>query len=307
MTFYAKPSPDLVYDLINKANPGLPVPITKTVARLGLPSPIPGAGPSDLNTTVKASANRGGGYNGTRILSYRRINLSDFFRGTVVIVNKYKLGGQPGKFSDYLDDFNIRYGFSLTVDDFTDVNFPASTVDPTDNRKTAAVVVNTKGDSLGFTGAFTFRWKDAPQELKNVIIKPELPGRVYPASNFVGMATYGGDVTAILSEKVPGTPYVVFDYFSDQLVFLSRPDLLVGHQQFITSVNREFGTSFIADLAVPASTQNSLLGTVIGMGSLPSALYPQANNDFKRLIVLKLQSGNTWGTGDLFFHHNYGA
>ena len=101
MTFYAKPSPDLVFDLINKANPGLPLPLSAAVVRLDLPKPIVGAGPADLNTTVNASAKRGQGYTGTKTISYRRINLGNFFKDTLAIVNKYKAGGQPVKFSDY--------------------------------------------------------------------------------------------------------------------------------------------------------------------------------------------------------------
>jgi hypothetical protein len=309
MTFYAKPSSDLVYDLINKANPGLPLPLSAAVARLELPKTIAGAGPAALNTTIKASASRGQGYTGTKTLSYRRIDLSSFFKNTVAIVNKFKAGGQPVKFSDYLDDFNVRYGFSLTSDDFTDVNFPAVSIDPVDNRRTAAVVVNAKPNSLGFIGAFTFRWKESPQELKNIIVKPELPGRVYPPATFVNMLTYGGDNTAGLSAPVPGTPYKLMDYFADQLLFAgtARPDLLIGHSQFLNTVNSGYGTMFFADSSKPQSTPGNLFNAVIRIVTLPNALYPTANNNYKYLLVLQLQPGHTWGTGDLFFHHNYGV
>lgn len=309
MTFYAKPSVDLVYDLINKANPGLPIPLSSTIARLDNPTPIAGAGPADLNTTVRASANRGEGYIGVNTLRYRRINLSDFFRSTVVIVNKYKAGGQPEKFSDYLDDFNVRYGFSLTTDDFKDVNFPAAVVDPDDNRLTSVVTVNTKADSFGFTGAFTFRWKDAPRELKNVIIQPELPGRIYPPSNFVNLLTYYGDNTAILSEPVIGTNFKLIQYFLDGLLLAgsARPDLVGEHTRFIDFVNAEYGTTFTVEPASPLSKVGNLYNAVIRMVNLPDVNYPTANNNYKHMLVLQLQPGHTWGTGDLFFHHNYGA
>lgn len=309
MTFYAKPSKDLVYDLINKANPTLPSPITPAIVRLDVPKIIGSAGPADLNTVIKASAKYNQGYTGTMELSYRRINLTNFFKNTTVIVNKFKDNGQPVKFSDYLNEFNSKYGFSLTSDDFTDVSFPGSNIDPVDGMRTAAVTVNTKTDSLGFIGSFTFRWKNSPQELKNLITKQELPGRVYPPFTFVNLMTYGGDNTAALSDPIPGTNYKVFDYFADNLLFAgtARPDLLVGHNQFLNSVNAGYGTSFIADSTKPMSTPGNLFNAVVRLVTLPNALYPTANNTFGRMLVIQLQPGHTWGTGDLFFHHNYGV
>lgn len=309
MTFYAKPSPDLVYDLINKANPTLPVPISSVVVRLDLPKPIAGAGPGDLNTTVKASANRGQGYSGTKTLSYRRINLGDFFKNTTPIINKYKADGQPRVFSDYLVDFNIRYGFSLTTADFVDAFFFASTIDPVDQRRTATVTVNMKPDSLGFVGSFTLRWKDAPQELKNLIVKPELPGRIYPATNFVNLMTYGGDNTETMYSPVSGTNYKLIDYFADGILLAgpARPDLVAEHTRFITLINAQYGTTFTVEPGQPQSKVGNLYGAVMRLVSLPSALFPTANNTYGKLFVLQLQPGHTWGTGDLFFHHNYGV
>lgn len=314
MTFYAKPSLDLVFDLINKANPTLPTPLSDAVARLDLPKVIAGAGPADLNTNVKVSAKYGQGYVGTRVLNYRRINLGDFFKNTVAIVNKYKSNGQPVKFSDYLADFNIRYGFSLTADDFTDVNFPAATVDPVDNRRTASVVVIAKADSFGFTGSFTFRWKDAPQELKNLIVKPELPGRVYPPTNFVNMLTYGGDNTELVGSTFMyqnGVEYPMTEFFIAGVAVgggAIRPDVLPAHREYIRRINVAYGTNFFIDSTKPLSDPGNLTGAIIDTSSAPFAAYPSANQqNFARVIVLKLLPAHTWGTGDLFLHHNYGV
>jgi hypothetical protein len=310
MNFYPKPSKDLVYDLVNEANPLLPIPLSPEVVRLELLKPIAGAGPSDVNTTITVSASRGMGYRGTKVLSYRRINIGNFFRNKTVIVNKYVASGQPSKFSDYLADFNAKYGLGWTAGDFTDALFSASSIDPMDNRKTAAVFVNTKPDSLGFIGAFTFYWKNAPQELKNVILKTEIPGRVYPANNFVNMMTYGGDNTATCYEPVVGTNYKLIEYFAAGLLLAgpSRPDLIAEHTRFISLINAQYGTTFTVEPGQPMSKDKNLYKAVIDMVALPSALYPTANSkDFQKLLVLKLQPEHTWGSGDLFFHHNYGV
>lgn len=314
MSFYAKPSKDLVYDLINKANPTLPTPINATIVRLDVPKAIVNAGPADLNTKVKASANYNQGYIGTKELSYRRINLTNFFKDTVVFVSKFKDNGQPVKFSDYLSDFNLKYGFSLTSDDFTDVGFPGSNIDPIDGKRTAVVTVNAKSDSLAFIGSFVFRWKNASQELKNLITKQELPGRIYPPNNFVNLTTYGGDNTELAGSTFTyqnGVAYPMIEYFPTGTVLGgggSRPDLLPAHREYIRRINDAYGTAFFIDLAKPLTDAGNLAGAIIDNALLPIAAYPTANSkDFARMIVLKLLPAHTWGTGDLFLHHNYGV
>lgn len=313
MQFYPKPSEALVYDLVNAANPALPIALTPAVARLESPKAIANAVGNALNSTIVVSANRNQGYRGTKVLNYRRIDLGNFFKNTTVIINKYKPVGAVLKFSDFLDDFNRQYGFVLTDKDFTDVTLPAATIDPVDNRRTSTTTVVTKTDSLGFIGSFTFKWKEANQELGLLITKPELNTRVYPASNFVNLMTYGGDNTETMTTPTAvsnGQLYAMFDFFSTGLVLgaANRADLYPGHQEFAHRISASYGINFFVDKDRPMSDVGNLFGTVMELAQIPNASYPTANsNDFKRLFVLKLQPEHTWGSGNLFFHHNYGT
>lgn len=313
MQFYPKPSEALVYDLVNAANPALPIALTPTVARLENPKAIANAVGNALNSTIVVSANRNQGYRGTKVLNYRRIDLSNFFKNTTVIINKYKPVGAVLKFSDFLDDFNRQYGFAFTDKDFTDVTLPAATIDPIDNRRTSSTTVVAKSESLGFIGSFNFKWKEANQELSLLITNPELNSRVYPASNFVNLMTFGGDNTDTFSDPTidqDGVKYPMYNFFGSGIILgnISRPDLIAGHNEFVRRINASYGTTFFIDSNRPLSDVGNIAGCIVELVQLPSISYPTANIvDFKRLFVLKLQPEHTWGSGNLFFHHNYGT
>lgn len=319
MPFYSKVAKQLVFDLLNAANPQLPILLTDAVVRVGLPKPIANALPAARNTTVLVQANRNMGYVGTKNLTYRRINLTSLFKNVKPVVYKFMASGQPNYFGDYLLEFNTKYGLKLTADDFINIDFPFALVDPADGLKTATVNVTVNSNSLGYLGSFPFTWKNAKNTLDAIIRHPEINGRTFPGGNVfdgnhkyvLNISTFSCEITDILKIKVSNMygEATLAQYLPDGITLgTTTGDSVPGHLEFLRQVNMVSGTPFLLNPADNGTTLNNLQGSSVTNITLPSALYPEANSAaYAKAIIIKPPAENTWAVGYLIFHHNNGV
>lgn len=309
MPLYTKPSKELVYDLINEANPGLDIPVSPTNVALGAPAIIPGVSWPNSNTTIVASPAAGSNdFIGKQSLNYRRLDLSALFRGQIIQIKKFKStsGSVAGTLMytvyQLLEDINQTYGMKLTQDDINDANIVRGNVQE-DGQYTTTVAVTTKANSLGFTGQFSLKWVNTKQSIEDMITVSSLPGRIYPGGNdFTGVRapilqplSYGIDFS-LTAKTYPWNGYPSS---------VSKTNQTPGNQ-FTAFLNPAMGV--INDAFQTALKTNIAWGTEISnmtaavVTSANAAAYPEVNlTDYSHCLVV----GNCpiYGDGSLYFHY----
>lgn len=114
---YAKPSQQLFWDLVNRSNPQLKIPLSDDNCVIyGYPvSVTPSAATGMRNTRIRLYAKVGKGYKGEILLYYNRLNITSFFTGITPTVTNYA----ANNYLLVLAAFNNTYGLSLASTDRT--------------------------------------------------------------------------------------------------------------------------------------------------------------------------------------------
>jgi len=315
MPLYNKPSPELVYDLINAANPDLPVALTPANAKLDNPVTATIPGRSDLNTTI-AVISVGGDYIGRKPMNYRRIDLSKLLRGVLVQMNKYSANQSASNsivFTVYnlLPLINAKHGLNLTTDDVADVNILRGNTQE-GGFYTTTVTVNAKATSLGYVGSFALKWKSAPQDLESMITVTNLTARRFPGGNdfsnpshpvVVSNMAFGIDWTAFINSGVKWNSYPNgWEGIGDAVVGFGN--------RFIDELNRLYGKGLVYPTnAAPAYAYQSWAGRVVDLSTqagIDSA--PLANSKYyNRVLILTIPDADTakgCGAGQHYIHYN---
>lgn len=317
MPIYAKQSLQLLADLVNAANPQLPVALTPTNVKWGVPSTVtPGSGQIQ-DTSIKVTALATSQYIGNTSLTYRRINFANLFRSIPIRIDKYSpaaTGSSPYKISDLLGAINAKYGLSLTAADIVDAQLPAgnTNANPTiglpAGTRNSSVTVAAAATSYAFEGSFTLYWVQAPQDISTMITTTSLEqARVWPGNRnvvdssiyVVDLDTYSIDWTDILVNTIaPGQ--------------LANGTVLVGNagwNAFVAALNTATGKTY-------TNTGNGtqamdLVGSTFGQAidltqAANQATYPEADfKYFNRMLVLTLSANAAaWGAGKMYLHYN---
>lgn len=119
MPLYTKTGKQMVFDLINQANPSeIPYSETNTAieAITAINTTIDGV---QYNTQARIRGLAGAGYTGNKTVYYNRLSLSTLFSGVQARVDSFS----ATQFFDTLDAFNTRYGLKLTQADVTNPAF----------------------------------------------------------------------------------------------------------------------------------------------------------------------------------------
>lgn len=315
MPLFTKPSPALVYDLINEANPDLPVALTTANAKLDNPTTATVSGRPELNTAINVIS-IGGDYIGRKALNYRRLALDKLLRGITVQMNKYSANqGAAGSvvFTVYnlLPLINSKYGLNLTTDDVADVNILRGNTQE-NGYYTTTVTVTAKPTSLGYVGSFGLKWKSAPQELESMITVTSLNARKFPAGNdFVtpGHATivnnmaYGIDWSSFITSGVHWDNY-------PNSIEGAGTNIVAWGSRFIDELNRLYGKNLQKPYnAAPAYAYQGWAGRVVdlstqaGRDSAPLANYKYYN----RVLIWTIPDSDTQagcGAGQHYIHYN---
>lgn len=321
MPLYSKPSKDLVYDLINEANPDLDIPITPTNAVVGLPTALPSTIPwPQSNTTIVVSAAPGNNdYVGKQTLNYRRLDLDALFRSMVVTIRKYRdvsgLSSGSTVYTAYqlLPAINELYGLNLTEDDVSNIGISRGTA-LENGYNTNTVTVQVKATSLGYVGSFKLKWVNAPRSLTDMITIKEIPGRLFPGGNdFTGahpdiltpmgfgidfsQAMNGNNYTgANISERAMNSPYWGTDAAAIQAIFALINAKCGTDYKFTSGGLAETPGEFWQGRWTVQSSNNASM----------NAAYPEINSaDFNKVIIIKPPADQTWAVDALILGFNY--
>lgn len=315
MPLFNKPSTALVYDLINEANPDLPVALTPSNAKLDNPTVTTVPGNSALNTAINCIS-VGGDYIGRESLNYRRLGLDKLLRGITVQMDKYSANqGAAGSvvFTVYnlLPLINAKYGLNLTTDDVVDANILRGNTQE-NGFYTTTITVNAKGTSLGYVGSFALKWKGAPQDLESMITVTDIAVRSFPGGN--DFVTPGHPV--IVSNMAFGIDWSTFitsgvhwDNYPNSIEGAGSNIVAFGNR-FIEELNRLYGKNLQAPTnAAPAYAYQSWGGRVVdlstqaGRDSAPLANWKYYN----RVLIWTIPDADTakgCGAGVHYIHYN---
>jgi hypothetical protein len=312
MPLYTKPAKQLVYDLINEANPDLPIPLSASNMKLSDPSAVTVPGNAVLNTAITCSASSPD-YIGRKTLNYRRISLNNLFRGMTVQINKYSANQAAAGsvvFTVYqlLPILNTMYGLNLTEDDLTNVNITRGSTQE-NGFYTSTVTVTAKATSLGYIGTFQLKWRSAPQELESMITVTDLAARLFPGGN-----TFDENHAIVVSNMAYGIDWTSFiaagpwsNFPGNVVAGTATPAF---GNRFIEELNRIYGTSLVG------SYNNAPAYAYLDWGTVVYDLTTQAGRDaaplanstyYNRVLIWTIPTYDTVrgaGIGQHYIHFN---
>lgn len=315
MPLFNKPSPALVYDLINEANPGLPVALTSGNSKLDNPVTATVPGRAELNTAITVIPTSGD-YIGRRLVNYRRLGLDKLLRGILVQIDKYSptqsaAGSVVFTVYSLLPMINAKYGLNLTTDDINDINITRGNTQE-GGFYTTTVTVTAKATSLGYVGSFALKWKGAPQDLESMITVTNLDGRSFPGGNdfdtpghapIVNNMAYNIDWSAFITSGVK------WDSYPNSIEGAGTNVVAFGNR-FIDELNRLYGKGLVYPTnAAPAYAYQSWAGRVVdlstqaGRDSAPLANFKYYN----RVLIWTIPEADTakgCGAGQHYIHYN---
>lgn len=212
---YAKPSQQLIWDLINRSNPQLLIPLSDDNCVIyGYPvSQTPNAANGMRNTRIRLYAKQGKGYKGELTVNYNRLSLNSLFTGINPSITNYTANNTTA----VIAAINAAYGLSLLHDTrASNAGTPVWTIGMT----VPDIIVNSGSYASG--SAYTDNSRDfaaAPEslcwvspnairiyrylgnpDLSTLIAKTEMPSMRYlpviaPGTYDLGLYTWGVDFT----------------------------------------------------------------------------------------------------------------
>lgn len=329
MPIYSKPPLDMLVDLINEANPGLVIPVTKTNVRPGTPTTFAGSG--IVNSQVPLFAVSNGPFVGQKTLNYRRLDFATIFRSLPIVIWKYSskpANQSPYSIFDLLADINAKYGLNLTQADVNDANLPVGNTAAVpaagipSGTLNSSVSVIAKSGSLGWQGTFTLYWAQAPQDISNLIATPSLANaRVWPGNRdvvdgtkyVVDLDAYGYDFTDSLLAAATGLGYTSMGNWLSQgyitgLPFQQQANYAAHQNAVINALNQVSGKTYT--LNADQTSAKSLYGVTcvskVGLvPGTPDATYPELNNTiYNSALIIDVLPAHTWGVGRIIMHYN---
>lgn len=283
----------MLYDLIEKSNPGFKVSYPPGSVVFGVPSAIT-VNPDDPyknDTTVRVTPAPNTTGMGVVSVNYRRVDLAKQFKGvTVKLTDWYSTTVMPA--SIWAPLVATKYGISITVDDVQNLNNLSST---------SSTTLLLKATCLCYKGSLTVAWTRGLQPLNNILtdVNRALVGRLYPGGNDFTtpgrkpqgeFLTFCQDATAIAAtlETLPASGSSYSDAQKQAIVdFLlantSRTDWNIG---------------------MAGAGSGGIAGSTWFKYSLPNAAIPEANSaKFNRCIVIPGWAAS-WFAGKLILHYN---
>lgn len=283
----------MLYDLIEKSNPGFKVSYPAGSVVFGVPSAI-AIDPEDPyknDTTVRVSPAPGAAGFGTVSVNYRRIDLAKRFKGMTVKLTNYQVSNSATT-PVWVGWLAEKYGLSVTSDDLS------SQVALGSGSNTAMTM---KAGSLCYKGSVQVYWTKSLAPLNTIITNANkaLTGRLYPGGNdfttpgrkpqgeFLAYCQDATSVGSIIEGMTNGT----------------QPD---ASPIMASVVEWLLSTTSRTDWSVKNSNGN--VGGVGALGwfkySLPNAAIPEANSaKYNRCLVIQ-STALSWFAGKIIIHYN---
>lgn len=292
-TDYRKSQSDLIYDLIEKSNPGFKDIYPKGSVTFGAPVnvTVDSADPYKRDTSITVTPTAASGGLGSATVKYRRINLTTLLKNMVMMLDNYHTG-TTANFSVWLPWWVSRFGFNLTTSDFTTAPALVS------GGSTSATVVST---SLCYKGSFTARWNLGKRPITDLLTDSNraLIARLYPGGNNFSAGrkptgefmTYTQDASSIKA-TLEGVPSA----------WLPGNGANSGIDTICAwlSANTEFTDWKVGDATIARGITNVEWYRY----ALPSANLPEANSaKFNRAVVIQARA-DSWWVGKIIIHYN---
>lgn len=294
---YEQPQLTTFSNLIETANPGFAVPLTLAMIRTLVPIAItPGSGQIQ-DTSVRIVMRPGQPYIGSETVTYRRVNLGNFFRDLQPIPLSTYTSGTTLSSTQLCTALNTLYGLALVPTDVTAATYAAG-----------VSTVTVAATSLCYSGSFTINWVKGLQFIADVFAATAgagvLVGKLYPGGNTFGsgrlpqgdVLTYGLDCTNIDGQlrrlAVSQTP-VTGDWNTSGS---DLAQILAFLQTNIPAVGFNSGQC--------TTTQGGLGGVTLTRFTLPSASVPGANSNLYTLVTTITAPAGSWFQGTMYLHYD---
>jgi hypothetical protein len=283
---------DTFMALVQASNPGLDIaPLTSDQLRALVPTTIT-ADAFGRDTSVRLMVRPNNSkYFGTQTVTYRRINLANYFRNMVLTLDDYVASGNLLA-AQFVSSFNAKYGTALVTTDFAATSFVSGSL----------TTVPMLGASICYEGSFQVTWTKGKQQIASAVSNPVLTGRLYPGGNTMppnkpvaDFLTYNLDCSSIkaalggLSSGGTITPTnwnTANSIYATILAFLqrARPDLNLS--------------------GADSATTGGLGNLVATRYTIPSAAVQGANSaKYTTLVTIQSVSGS-WFKGMFYLHYN---
>ncbi|MNQ12049.1 hypothetical protein D3C85_249480 [compost metagenome] len=285
-TDYRKPQSEMIYDLIEKSNPGFKdaYPIGSVVFGTPTVIAVDGGDPFKNDTSILVTPTAASGGIGKVTVKYRRIDLAALFKNVIVKLDNYhtSTGCAP---AIYVPWVSARYGLSLTGDDFN----PGNTI-LSGTQYSRGPLAN----CLCYKGAFNVLWTLGKRPITDLITDANraLVGRLFPGGNdfSAGRKPTGEFMT------------ITQDATEIKTILQTIPSAWVppgganaGLQQICDWLNANSGVTGwnIGNANTPGGTANIQWYRY----TLPNANVPEADSVKYNTVVLIQSSPDSWFTG----------
>lgn len=282
--------------LVQSSNPGMDIaPLTVDQLRTLVPTTVT-ADAFGRDTSVRLMVRPGNSkYFGSQTVTYRRINLANYFRNMVITLDDYLTGSGNMTAAQFATAMNNKYGTSFDPAG-SDWASTFSAVSGTQYSVTA------QSTSLCYEGSVGFKWTRGKQQISAAITNPVLVGRLYPGGNSMPPAkpqgdflTYNADfssVKSLLASISSGTTVTAAQLTTSGSAY-------AGVLSYLQRIRPDLGFN-----ASDSATQGGLGNLVWTRYTIPSAALPAANsNKFTTVFVITAAAGS-WFQGSLFLHYN---
>ena len=291
---YRKKSSELVYDLINRDNPNLPVPVSPDNCRLGTPVTI---SEGFRNTRIAVMALDGGYYMGTANVTYRRLSFYDLFRQGYPVIDDYLMPADYGpsgaawvSMAAALRWINNKYGTGLTVAEDTDRTQVSNGV-----QKNA--IWNFPAANPAWVGAGYWDRRAAKKP-----VSEQIPDAATSIATFVAGQPSGGAPTNIADFA---SYQVDFSKFKDLLATFTTLQVL-PQTQAMAEVIKYLSIVYGRELALEklSSELNGMSGARIIRYTLPNVNVPEANStDYNNVAIIQPAAAGSWFVGRFLLHY----
>jgi hypothetical protein len=282
---FTLPQKQLIYELIEEANPGFKLKVGEAQLKFTGAYAISPVGFRDTRVTVRSVDDVN--VIGTKLLEYRRLNLTKLFGSRFLDFEYYLPGTQPITTVQVFEQISLKYGIKLLPADVNQ-NQTYNAGSPT------SVII--KADSLCFSDVLRFTWSRGKQDITPLLDKKELPGRNWP----VGLIDFQDG-------SKPQGEYLVYnaDFTSQASVFEAHSSGGAVTAFIVNALNTKS-----ADTGVTFSTGDSVT-VKFGLSfckatryTLPALQVPEANAArFNRAVVIEAGPNGAWFFGKILVQY----
>lgn len=242
----------------------------------------------NINTLIDVYPKPGQDVRGKATFYYRRIDLGNFFKHTVVRFDRWQESNTI-TIEVICNWLNEEYGTEFVPEDF-----PAATYSPSAAIRTLTVVP----ESYAYIGSFQFIWNPGKRSLDQIFQSYEVNGLVWDLK-------HGGesDPRPLMTLTGYGADY---SEYTDIIGSIGNGSTLNANTTpiglLIERFNKLYGTELSLDL--PHTEQNGLSGLIVTRVSLPNTTVDEANSERFRSVIAISSKEDSWFGGRILFHYN---